>query len=262
MRCRLLFAVICLSLGVTYCYSQSAPKKKSPNVIILLADDMGFSDIGSYGGEIPTPHIDRLAKGGARFTQFYNNARCCPTRASLLTGLYPHQAGIGGMAEDPEKPKINDEGVNGYRGFLTPNSVTIAEVLKSNGYHTYMTGKWHVGMHGKEKWPLQRGFERFYGILSGGSSYLRPFPPRGITSDNGESQYDFPEEYYTTDAFADNAVKFIKEQQDDKPFFLYLAFTAPHWPLQASARGAPGVAGVGHGLDEILAEQLHPGIAA
>lgn len=206
---------------------------KRPNIVIIMADDMGFSDIGCYGSEIPTPNIDMLAKDGVRLSQFYNGARCCPTRASLLTGLYPHHAGVGAMAEDPEKPAINDEGVDGYRGYLTKNSVTIAEVLKTAGYHTYMTGKWHVGMHGKEKWPLQRGFERYYGNLSGGSSYLRPFEPRGITTDNGETQYDFPGDYYTTDAFATNAVKFINGQKDKKPFFLYLAFTAPHWPLQA-----------------------------
>lgn len=123
---------------------------KRPNIVIIMADDMGFSDIGCYGSEIPTPNIDMLAKGGVRLSQFYNGARCCPTRASLLTGVYPHQAGVGAMAEDPEKPAINDEGVDGYRGYLTKNSVTIAEVLKTAGYHTYMTGKWHVGMHGKE----------------------------------------------------------------------------------------------------------------
>lgn len=204
-----------------------------PNIIIILADDMGYSDVGCFGGEIPTPNIDKLGMGGIRLTQFYNNARCCPTRASLLTGLYPHQAGIGRMSEDPENTTINDEGLDGYRGYLTKNSVTVAEVLQTAGYHTYMTGKWHVGMHGKEKWPLQRGFEKFYGILSGGSSYLRPFPPRGITIGNSEPMYEFPDNYYTTDAFTDNAISFIKEQKDDKPFFLYLAFTAPHWPLQA-----------------------------
>lgn len=204
-----------------------------PNIIIILADDMGFSDIGCYGSEIPTPYIDKLAKEGIRFSQFYNNARCCPTRASLLTGLYPHQAGIGAMAEDPDNGDSHDEGVDGYRGYLTQNSVTIAEVLRTAGYHTYMTGKWHVGMKGKEKWPLQRGFERYYGILCGGSSYLHPFPPRGITTDNGDMQYDFPGDYYTTDAFAENAIKFISEQKDQNPFFLYLAFNAPHWPLQA-----------------------------
>ncbi|MET0244140.1 MAG: arylsulfatase [Flavitalea sp.] len=208
-------------------------QSKRPNIIVILADDMGFSDIGCYGSEIPTPNIDKLAAGGVRFKQFYNNARCCPTRASLLTGLYPHQAGIGGMSEDPEKPGVNDEGVDGYRGYLTKNSSTIAETVKASGYHTYMTGKWHVGMHGKDKWPLQRGFEKFYGILSGGSSYLKPFPPRGITENNGDQQYEFPDGYYTTDAFTTNAIKYINEQKDNNPFFLYLAYTAPHWPLHA-----------------------------
>jgi len=208
-------------------------KNARPNIVVILADDMGFSDIGCYGGEIPTPNIDMLASGGLRFTQFYNNARCCPTRASLLTGLFPHQAGIGRMSEDPDDKAAHDEGTDGYRGYLTKNSVTVAEVLKTAGYHTYMSGKWHVGMHGKEKWPLQRGFEKFYGILSGGSSYLKPFPPRGITTDNSDPAYDFPDDYYTTNAFTDNAISFISEQKDKKPFFLYLAYTAPHWPLQA-----------------------------
>jgi arylsulfatase A-like enzyme len=226
VRYLLLISFITLS---AWCNGQ----QKRPNIIVILADDLGFSDVGCYGSEIPTPHIDELAKAGVRFTHFYNNTRCCPSRASLLTGLYPHEAGIGRMAEDPEDSTVNNEGVDGYRGYLTKNSVTIAEVLKSAGYHTYMSGKWHVGMHGKEKWPLQRGFERYYGILSGGSSYLRPFPPRGVTVDNGEAQYDFPADYYTTDAFADQAVKFIRQQKDSKPFFLYLAFNAPHWPLHA-----------------------------
>jgi len=222
----LLAALLALS---TWCRAQ----EKRPNIVVILADDLGFSDVGCYGSEIPTPNIDLLANAGVRFTRFYNNTRCCPSRASLLTGLYPHDAGIGRMAEDPEDSTVNNEGVDGYRGYLTKNSVTIAEVLKSAGYHTYMSGKWHVGMHGKDKWPLQRGFERYYGILSGGSSYLKPFPPRGITVDNGATSYDVPDDYYTTDAFADNAVNFIREQKDDKPFFLYLAFNAPHWPLHA-----------------------------
>lgn len=235
-------SIVCfLSLQFFSAYGQHTLRKqfpaapKKPNIIVILADDMGFSDIGCYGSEIPTPNIDFLAKGGVRLTQFYNNGRCCPTRASLLTGLFAHQAGIGDMAEDPEKPKINDEGVPGYRGFLTPNTVTIAEVLRTAGYHTYMTGKWHVGMDGKEKWPLQRGFDKYYGILCGASSYLHPFPPRGITTNNGDMQYDFPKDYYTTDAFGDHAVTYINEQKDTKPFFMYLAFNAPHWPLQARA---------------------------
>ncbi len=217
-------------------YCSSVFSQKRPNIIIILADDMGYSDLGCYGSEIPTPNLDLLAEQGVRFIQFYNNARCCPTRASLLTGLYPHQAGIGRMSEDPEAPKTHDEGVDGYRGSLSKNSVTIAEVLKTNGYHTYMSGKWHLGMDGKDKWPLQRGFEKYYGILSGGSSYLKPFPPRGITYGNGDMQYDFPDGYYTTDAFTDSAIAFLKEQRDPDPFFLYLAYNAPHWPLQAKEK--------------------------
>ena len=212
--------------------------QEKPNVIIFLVDDMGYSDIGCYGGEIMTPNLDRLASTGVRFTQFYNTSRSCPARASLMTGLYQHQAGIGQMSEDPGTFKketqrdINDWGSEGYQGYLNRNCVTIAEVLKENGYHTYMAGKWHLGMHGQEKWPLQRGFERFYGILAGAASYLRPEGGRGLTLDN--KHLPAPEApYYTTDAFTDHALQFISEQKDDKPFFLYLAFNAPHWPLQA-----------------------------
>lgn len=222
-------------LAVALCSMQQVYAQK-PNIIIILADDMGFSDLGCFGSEIPTPNIDRLAQNGVRFSQFYNTARCCPTRACLLTGLYQHQTGIGLMAEDPFKDPAqkdrNNAGVPGYRGFLNHHCVTIAEVLKPAGYHTYMTGKWHVGMHGEEKWPLQRGFERYYGILAGATSYLRPDGGRGLTADN--TKLPAPEgDYYTTDAFTDQAIRFIREQDDNKPFFLYLAFNAPHWPLQA-----------------------------
>ena len=204
-----------------------------PNVVIIMADDMGWSDIGSYGSEIPTPNLDALARNGIRFSQFYNNARCCPTRASLLTGLYSHQAGIGQMSEDPEDPNAYHWGTPGYQGFLNRHCVTIAEALKTNGYHTYMTGKWHVGMHGKEKWPLQRGFDRYYGILAGATSYLKPQGGRGLTLDNQKLDPPTDPNYYTTDAFTNYAIRFIDEQKNTDPFFLYLAFNAPHWPLQA-----------------------------
>lgn len=216
--------------------SSPASLAQKPNIIVVLVDDMGFSDLGCFGSEIPTPNIDKLAANGVRFSQFYNTARCCPTRASLLTGLYQHQTGIGQMAEDPFKnpgqKDRNDAGVPGYKGYLNHHCVTIAEVLKPAGYHTYMTGKWHVGMHGEQKWPLQRGFERYYGILAGATSYLKPDGGRGLTADN--IKLPAPEgEYYTTDAFTDQAIRFIQEQNDEKPFFLYLAYNAPHWPLQA-----------------------------
>ncbi|WP_417189007.1 arylsulfatase [Bacteroides sp.] len=225
-----------MSVVSTFCFV-SLQAQDRPNVLLIMADDMGYSDIGCYGGEIPTPNLDRLSEQGVRFTQFYNTSRSCPARASLMTGLYQHQAGIGQMSEDPvnEKnpnPYKNDWGTDGYKGFLNRNCVTIAEVLKESGYHTYMVGKWHLGMHDEEKWPLQRGFDRFYGILAGACSYLRPQGGRGLSLGNEKlPPPDAP--YYTTDAFTDYALKFLQEQQDGNPFFMYVAYNAPHWPLQA-----------------------------
>jgi arylsulfatase len=195
-----------------------------PNIILILVDDMGFSDIGCYGGEIRTPKVDALAKGGVRFTQFYNTARCCPTRASLLTGLYPHQTGIGHMVDNP-KP------FPGYTGDLNRNCVTIAEVLKGSGYRTMMSGKWHVTpvTESKHNWPRQRGFDRFYGIIHGATNF---FDPVTLTRDNLPAERE--SDYYFTDAITDNAVKYIEGAAEAKePFFLYTAFTAPHWPLHA-----------------------------
>ncbi len=210
-----------------------------PNVIIILADDMGFSDIGAYGGEIETPSLDSLAANGMKFSRFYNSARCCPTRASLMTGLHPHQTGIGWMTNPPETFKY-DHGpyFPNYRGHLNRNCVTMAEVLKEHGYATILAGKWHLGMNKQDRWPLQRGFEKFYGCLAGATNFFYPEFPRGITE--GNTHIENPESttdrrYYTTDAFTDNAIRFIKEENAGKgrPFFLYLAYTSPHWPLHA-----------------------------
>ncbi len=201
-----------------------------PNIVIILVDDMGFSDIGCYGGEIDTPNLDKLAANGLRFTQFYNAGRCCPTRASLLTGLHPHQVGIGHMTAPPNQP-LGFEGA--YQGYINNNCTTIAQVLRPAGYHTLMTGKWHVGMNRRECWPLQRGFDRFYGGLSGAFNYFKPGGDRVITSGNSPMATD--DNFYTTDAFTDRACEFISEatQKDERPFFLYLAHNAPHWPLNA-----------------------------
>lgn len=213
----------------------SSEEAKRPNIVIVMSDDMGYSDLGCYGGELTTPNLDGLAAGGVRFTQFYNTARCCPTRASLLTGLYPHQAGIGHM--------MNDRGHDGYRGVLNRNSVTIAEALRPAGYRAYMTGKWHVtrfaGPNGdRATWPLGRGFEKFYGTITGAGSYFDPGAlcrqEELITPEN-DPEYK-PESYYYTDAIADNAVKYLREHQEesaDSPFLLYVAFTAAHWPMHA-----------------------------
>ncbi|WP_207534542.1 arylsulfatase [Desertivirga arenae] len=206
-------------------YSQ----EKKPNIVLILADDLGFSDIGSYGGEIQTPNLDKLAAKGIRYKQFYNAARCCPTRASLITGLYPHQAGMGWMA-------VADLGTPSYQGSINNNSVTIAEVLKTVGYSTYMTGKWHLTNERKidglvtDTWPKQRGFDRYFGIVPGGANYFTPV----LYSDN--KRYPAPENFYLTNAISDTSVKYIDEHFSRKgsdPLFLYVAYTAPHWPLHA-----------------------------
>jgi arylsulfatase len=200
-----------------------------PNIVLILADDMGYSDIGCYGGEMRTPHIDRLAGGGLRFTHFHNTARCCPTRACLLTGLYPHQAGVGDM--------MNDGGVDGYRGDLNRNCMTVAEVLKTAGYGTYAVGKWHVTRFmepdgPKHNWPCQRGFDRYFGTITGAGSY---FEPTTLTLDNDPAEAPTGRFYYT-DGISEYAARFIREHRQKhptRPFFVYTAFTAPHWPLHA-----------------------------
>ena len=206
---------------------EAAPR---PNIVVILADDMGFSDIGCYGGEIQTPNIDALAAHGLRFTNFYNTSRCCPTRASLLTGLYPAQAGVGEMQknEGPDFP--------GYQGALNDRCITIAEALKPAGYFTAMAGKWHVGDKPGQR-PSQRGFDRFYGCPEGGGFYYKLKPGRTVTLDNEliySTEKQPPAGWYVTDAFTDHAIQFINEAREaEKPFFLYLAHIAPHFPLQA-----------------------------
>jgi arylsulfatase len=212
---------------------QSLEEQNKPNIILILADDLGYSDLSCYGGEINTPHLDELADNGIRFTQFYNAARCCPTRASLLTGLYPHQAGIGAMVNKPGKV---EEGP--YQGYLSKNSVTIAEVLKQTNYYTFSSGKWHVGEE-RPHWPIDRGFDNYYGLISGAANYFditkgkTKGKKRHFAIDSTE-YLPTDENFYMTNAITENAVKFLKKAEEkDKPFFLYLAYTAPHWPLHA-----------------------------
>lgn len=225
-----------------------------PNIVLIMADDMGWSDIGCFGGEIPTPHIDSLAANGLRMTQFYNSARCSPTRAALLTGLFQHQAGMGILAEPPHTPGPDDAD-SGYARHLNDNCVTIAEVLQPAGYHTYMSGKWHIGYHEQKNWPRQRGFDRFYGIVSGASSYFRPRGDRGLTLEN-EALPEPTGDYYTTDAFTDYAIDFINSNPSEDPFFLYLAYTAPHWPLHARDEDIEKFVGkYKHGWDQLRAER-------
>jgi arylsulfatase len=213
-----------------------------PNIIVILSDDMGYSDLGCFGGEIKTPNLDGLAAGGVRFTQFYNTARCCPTRASILTGLYPHQAGVGYMT-DRAAYSANAMINEWYSGDLRPDTVTLGEAMRANGYRTYAIGKWHVTKNIEEdkprdNWPLQRGFDRYYGVLPGAANY---FAPVHLTRDNTridpKNDPEYPaKNFYLTDAFSDHAVRFVTEhakQQPAQPFFMYLAYTAAHWPMHA-----------------------------
>ncbi|MHC4724223.1 MAG: sulfatase-like hydrolase/transferase [Planctomycetota bacterium] len=208
-----------VSLGVPGCKSiLNSSKNKNPsarpNIILIMADDMGYSDIGCYGGEVETPNIDSLADHGIQFTQFYNTARCCPTRASLLTGLYAHQAGIGHMtienaeAVEDEEAQYFDYGYPGYRGSLNRNCVTIAEALKPAGYHTIMSGKWHVGTF-EEMWPVNRGFDQYFGIILGACNFWNPAPDRLLI--HNRKPIKPWDGFYTTDVFTDYAIKFISE---------------------------------------------------
>lgn len=224
--------------GMATCSARSEPVRqplaaKQPNIVLILADDLGYSDIGCYGSEIETPSLDRLAAGGLRFSQFYNSPRCCPSRASLLTGVYSHQAGMGMMTSDHGRYPYA-----AYDGDLSQHCVTIAEALKKGGYSTAMSGKWHLtpidNAASKERnqhnWPLQRGFDRFYGIIGGAASY---YDPASLARGNEPIREEAPD-FYFTDGIAKNAVTFLDEMKaTGKPFFLYAAFTAPHWPLQA-----------------------------
>ena len=229
---RIVFLLTGLCLLASVAQAAKAPR---PNIIIAMADDMGWSDIGCYGGEIRTPRLDALADKGVRFTQFYNTGRCCPTRATLLTGVYAHQAGVGWMMSNQNLP--------GFKGDLGKNVRTIAEVMKTAGYATYMSGKWHVTPHVKPEgpkynWPRQRGFDRFYGTIHGAGSF---FDPNSLTRENTQvspltdAGYK-TDEYYYTDAISDHAVRYIEEHKSNKPFFLYVAYTAPHWPMHATEK--------------------------
>ena len=201
--------------------------QERPNIVVIMADDMGYSDLGCYGSEIQTPNVDRLASAGLRFSQFYTTPKCFPSRASLLTGLYPHQVGMGRTAGTFQ------------------NCTTIAEVLRASGYHTWMVGKWH----GKDK-PVSRGFDRYFGLNDGAANHFNPGKQRpgepapatdkwvrkwGIDDQLYEPYTPENRDFYSTDTFTDYALRYLDNQQDDRPFFLYVAYTAPHYPIQARA---------------------------
>lgn len=218
----------CLLAAFMLCQLVQADR---PNIVVIMVDDMGFSDIGPYGSEIPTPNLDALAKNGTKFSQFYNTGRCCPTRATLLTGLYSHQAGVGWMTSDQGQP--------GYQGRLNDQCVTIAEVLSRAGYFTAMTGKWHVGFSfGVTPW--QRGFDRSLNLPAGGLHFSNQTGSKGKSKlylNGQEVAKDDPQfnpPWYGSDLWTEQGLKFVDEAiADDKPFFWYLAHVAPHFPCMA-----------------------------
>lgn len=221
-------------------------EKSRPNILLIVADDLGYSDLGCYGGEIATPHLNQLASSGVRFTQFYTTARCCPSRASILTGQYPHRVGVGHMVADLGQP--------GYRGRLSENGATIAEVLAPAGYRTFHSGKWHVGTND----PTRHGFEEFYGTPISAATFWDPAQYIRLPEGRKPRSYEAGA-FYGTDALTDHALDFIGQarQTPDRPWFLYLAYNSPHFPLHARHEDIARYAGrYAAGWDVLRAERL------
>ena len=236
-----------LSILLVVVCGPPAWSKERPNILYVLADDLGFSDLGCFGGEIDTPVLDSLAAGGVRLTQFYNTGRCCPSRASLLTGQYPHRVGLGHMT-------TNDLGQPGYRGVVSRDAKTIAEMLGPAGYRCFMSGKWHLGTPD----PTQHGFEEFYGTLVSAKRFFDP--THLIRLPEGRAARKYPDgSFYATDAVTDHALDFLQlaRQTPDQPWFLYLAYNAPHFPLHAPPQEIAKYANRYHdGWDELRRERL------
>jgi arylsulfatase len=238
IRRLLIFSVAVLASNVD---QVDAAVPDRPNILLVMVDDMGYSDLGCYGGEIRTPTLDALAAGGVRLARFYNCAQCCPSRASLMSGLYPHQAGVGDMNEQGEANDLwRRIGSAAYLGLKKDGVVTLPEALREAGYQTFITGKWHLGQD-ETCWPGRRGFEKHFALIGGACEQFtgyRSWQKRGPITKfvlNGKKLDKLPSDFYTTDTLTDYAIRFIEESDDGRPWFGYLAYTAPHWPLQAHA---------------------------
>ena len=233
---------------------------KRPNIIIILVDDLGYSDLGCYGSEIKTPSIDKLAQGGVIFSDFYVSSLCAPTRAMLLTGVDNHQNGLGTM---PPGHTENQYLQPGYEGSLNSQVVALPEIMRDSGYHTYMAGKWHLGHH-KENYPASRGFEKSFAFLGGGSGHFSNAFALGPGEEpvtfyvrNKEIVEKLPDDFYSTENFTDEMIHYILEQEDDSPFFAYLAYTAPHDPLQVPDEYLDKYKGVySKGYEELKKDRL------
>jgi arylsulfatase A-like enzyme len=231
-RSVLIGLVILLAL-VTHASAEDKPLAIRPNILLVVADDMGYTDIGSFGGEIQTPHLDALAGEGVRFSNFHTSVSCSPTRSMLMTGTDNHIAGLGNMAElmTPEQ-----KGKPGYEGHLNDRVVTLAEVLRAGGYHTYLAGKWHLGEE-PEQLPYARGFERAFGIMAGGSHWhdmtgIQAVTPVAAYALDDKMLDELPRDFYSSKNYAEFVINAIRKNRGDgKPFLAYLAFQAPHDPI-------------------------------
>lgn len=247
---------VTLTTGMAYA------QEEQPNFLVIVVDDMGMADLRSFGGEIPTPHLDALATSGMRLTNFHVAPTCSPTRAMLLTGVDAHLAGLGNMAEEISP---NQEGQRGYEGYLNQHVVTVSSLLQEAGYQTYMTGKWHLGS-AEGFTPDDRGFDRSFTMLSGGASHLADMRPAYHPDPNGKAPYmkdgvaltELPEDFeYSSQFYVDEMVRYIESGDSEKPFFAYLAFTAPHWPLQAPEETMEKYKGAyDRGYDVVFEERL------
>ncbi|HEY6976630.1 MAG TPA: arylsulfatase [Chitinophagaceae bacterium] len=231
MRNSLLISVL---LSCLFCSFKKGDDEKRPNIVVIVADDLGYSDLGCFGSEIATPNIDALASHGQIFTNFYTAATCSPSRSMLLSGNDNHIAGLGDMAE--RVPSIPIEiGQPGYEGYLNSKVICIAQLMKDAGYHTYISGKWHLGLTPDQS-PTAKGFERSFALLDAYANHFVPDKRESSFWQDG-NYIAYPDGQYSTDLYTDKMISFIKKDHGDKkPFFLYAAYTAPHWPLQAPAK--------------------------
>jgi arylsulfatase len=224
---------LAIGMSVAPAIATAADAPRRPNIVIILGDDMGFADMGSYGSEIRTPNLDSLAQEGVRFTNFYTHASCSPTRSMLLSGVDTHQNGLGNM---DEWTAPNQRGVDGYEGYLNNRVVTLPQLLKAAGYHTYMVGKWHMGKQ-PDQIPAARGFERDFSLLDGAGSYwdmsnFTAASPRSVFTEDGRYLTRLPKDYYATKTYTDKLIGFIEAgRADGKPFFAYVSHQAPHDPF-------------------------------
>jgi arylsulfatase A-like enzyme len=232
---RLTLMVVACGCGGEGTDTTDAAVASRPNILLLVADDLGYSDIGAFGGEIHTPNLDALAAEGLVLTAHHAAASCSPTRAMLFSGTDHHLAGLGTMAERLDSGQL---GKPGYEGYLNDSSLSIAELLRDSGYHTYMAGKWHLGLDDAHT-PKSRGFESSFALLQGAASHFAPVPGKPVPADMGQYREDgvfttIPDTFYSSNFYTDKLIAYVQRNVDDqKPFFAYAAFTAPHWPLQA-----------------------------